>query len=316
MTGTRESHSIGTVAEQTGLTPALIRTWEDRYGAVTPDRAESGHRRFSDAHIRRLQLLKMLVDAGHRIGSIAELSDEELRDQASGSRSSFVRLFGTDAVVDATNAIDALRTLDRAAFRGTLERAAMKLGRVQMFDRFLVPLMKEIGDRCEIGDLRMVHEHLATAEVRGFVDGVAGAFPPAPGAPALVVGTPAWQHHELGALLAAASAQAEGWRVIYLGPNLPATELAAATLESGARALALSVTFTEERERTVEELRTIRLLLPSDVEVVVGGSAAAELEAELDEIGTVLSLSLAAFREQLLGLRRQQGRTGRGVAGG
>ncbi|MEX2471114.1 MAG: MerR family transcriptional regulator [Gemmatimonadota bacterium] len=307
MTETRASHSIGSVAERTGLTPALIRTWEERYAAVTPDRVESGHRRFSDAHVRRLQLLKTLVDAGHRIGSIAGLSDEELGEKAGGSGDSFVRLFGAGAAMDASEAIEALRALDRAAFRVTLEQAALKLGRVGMFDRFLAPLMREIGDRCQTGDLRMVHEHLATAEVRGFLDGVAGAFPPSPGAPALVVGTPAWQHHELGALLAAASGQAEGWRVIYLGPNLPSAELAAATIESSARALALSVTFTEEHERTLEELRAVRRLLPSHVDVVVGGNAAEELQPELDEIGIVLSPSLAAFREQLHRLREQPG---------
>lgn len=311
MTEARASHSIGSVAERTGLTPALIRTWEERYGAVTPDRVESGHRRFSDPHVRRLQLLKTLVDAGHRIGSIAELSDDELREKAGGNRGSFVRLFSAGDAMDATEAIDALRALDRAAFRATLERAALKLGRIGMFDRFLAPLMREIGDRCQSGDLRMVHEHLATAEVRGFLDGVAGAFPPTPGAPALVVGTPAWQHHELGALLVAASGQAEGWRVIYLGPNLPAAELAAATLESRARTLALSVTITEERERTLEELRTVRRLLPSHVDVVVGGNAAGELEAELDEIGIVLIPSLEAFRKQLQRLREEPGESAR-----
>jgi len=174
---------------------------------------------------------------------------------------------------------------------------------VAMFDGFLAPLMKEIGDRCETGELRMIHEHLATAEVRGFLDGVAGAFPPSPGAPALIVGTPAWQYHELGALLASASAQAEGWRVIYLGPNLPAAELAAATLESGARALALSVTFTEERERDLNELRTARALLPEQVAIMVGGNAAPTLAAELADMGVLHIPSLPEFRRQLRELR-------------
>lgn len=51
---------------------------------------------------------------------------------------------------------------------------------------------------------------------------------PSPDAPVVVVGTPVNQFHELGALLAATTASSDGWRVVYLGANLPADELARA----------------------------------------------------------------------------------------
>jgi MerR family transcriptional regulator, light-induced transcriptional regulator len=303
MTSPERSYAMGVVAERTGLTPALIRTWESRYGAVSPDRTESGHRRYSEQDVRRLQLLKVLVDDGRRISSIAGMSDEELRQEISELEQPLVSLIGKGASMDPADAIEALRLLDRERFRSALEQASLRLGRIAMFDRFLAPLMKQVGDRCQSGDLRMVHEHLATAEVRGFLDGVAGAFPPAPGAPALVVGTPAWQHHELGALLAAASAQAEGWRVIYLGPNLPATELAAAVIEVGARALALSVTLVEDGDRLLDELRALRRLLPERVEIVIGGRAARTLIEGCGALDVTFCPTLPVFREELGRLR-------------
>lgn len=303
------SYSMGAVAERTGLTPALIRTWESRYGAVSPERTESGHRRYSERDVRRLQALKALVDHGRRISSIAGMSDEELRQEAAELERPLVSLIGKGASMDPAEAIEALRVLDRERFRNALEQAALRLGRIEMFDRFLAPLMKQVGDRCQSGDLRMVHEHLATAEVRGFLDGVSGAFPPAPGAPTLVVGTPAWQHHELGALLAASSAQSEGWRVIYLGPNLPAAELAAAAIEVGARALALSVTLVEDEEGLLDELRTLRRLLPEGVEIVIGGRDAQMLIEGCPALEVVFCPTLPMFREELGRLRASGSRS-------
>lgn len=72
-------YRIGTVATLTGLDPHTIRAWERRYGAVKPDRSDTGRRVYGDAHVERLQLLKTLVDCGEAIGSIAHLGDDALR---------------------------------------------------------------------------------------------------------------------------------------------------------------------------------------------------------------------------------------------
>ncbi len=44
--------SIGQVASRTGLSVAMLRSWEDRHGFPTPERLASGHRRYTvdDAH--------------------------------------------------------------------------------------------------------------------------------------------------------------------------------------------------------------------------------------------------------------------------
>lgn len=309
MKAKERSYSVGSVAERTGLTPALIRMWESRYRAVSPQRTESGHRRYSERDVRRLRALKTLVDDGRRISSIAGMSDEDLGLRSDEREQPMISAPGPAVSMDPAEAIEALRALDRERFRSALEHASLRLGRIALFDGFLAPLMRQVGDRCQSGELRMVHEHLATAEVRGFLGGMAGAFPPATGAPSLVVGTPVWQHHELGALLAASTAQSEGWRVLYLGPNLPAAELAAATIESGARALALSVTWVEDGERLHEELRALRRLLPEGVEIIIGGRAAASLIEGGATLGVVFSPTLRGFRDELARLRANGSRS-------
>jgi DNA-binding transcriptional MerR regulator len=49
-----EGFSIGVLAARTGLTPAVLRTWENRFGFPSGERSPTGHRRFSDADVRRV----------------------------------------------------------------------------------------------------------------------------------------------------------------------------------------------------------------------------------------------------------------------
>lgn len=56
-----DGFSIGALAERTGLTPTVLRTWENRFGFPTGTRSASGHRRFTDADVdlvRRVQELR------------------------------------------------------------------------------------------------------------------------------------------------------------------------------------------------------------------------------------------------------------------
>lgn len=72
-------YSIGVVSNLTGIHPETLRMWERRYGLVRPSRSEGRSRRYSDDDLRRLSLIKTLVDAGHQISIIAPLSMEQLQ---------------------------------------------------------------------------------------------------------------------------------------------------------------------------------------------------------------------------------------------
>lgn len=50
-----EGFSIGVLASRTGLTPAVLRTWENRFGFPAGERSATGHRRFSDADVERVR---------------------------------------------------------------------------------------------------------------------------------------------------------------------------------------------------------------------------------------------------------------------
>lgn len=76
---TGEWFGMGAAVARTGLSPAVIRMWEKRYGAVEPRRTATNRRLFSPLDVRRLALMKQLTDQGHAISRIAVLGAEPLQ---------------------------------------------------------------------------------------------------------------------------------------------------------------------------------------------------------------------------------------------
>jgi len=56
-----------------------LRIWEQRYQAVRPNAAASGHRLYSSADVERVTLLRRLTAQGHAIGLLAALDTEQMR---------------------------------------------------------------------------------------------------------------------------------------------------------------------------------------------------------------------------------------------
>lgn len=308
-------HPIGVVARRTGLKPDLIRAWERRYGAVAPGRTETRRRFYSDEDIERLLLLRRVVNTGRGISQVAGLSNPELAAlieaepvpaaYAPSSPSTPAAPEEVDQVAEAflNRCLSAAQRLDVRELELELDRASVLFSRTHLIERVLVPLMRRIGELWHQGALRPVHEHVASSVVRSFLGGMAGAYHPELSAPHLVVTTPARQRHELGALLAAATAAGEGWQVTYLGPDLPPEEIAAAALQKGARAVGLSITYPPDDPMLVDDLRRLRRLLGPHTLLIAGGRACPAYSAVLQEIGAHRLEDLAALRRELHELR-------------
>jgi MerR family transcriptional regulator, light-induced transcriptional regulator len=133
-------------------------------------------------------------------------------------------------------------------------------------------------------------------------------YAPGSGAPRLVVATLPGQVHELGALMVAVTAAAEGWAVTYLGPDLPAADLASTAKETGARAVAVSVVYVADDGDVVSALWEARAALPPDVPLLLGGAAAGMIRLERHPPGIVVLDTLAELRAQL---RRMAGAAAR-----
>ena len=301
---------IGLVCRRTGLKPDLIRAWERRYKAVEPQRTGGRHRLYSEEDVERLRLLGALTDAGHSISRIAPLEDDQLRalvgelELDSETKPAPADGAGADADEHLRHCMEAIEALDRVRLEYELERAAVDLNRFHLLEKLLVPLMQRIGDRWLRGELRPIHEHMATATVRSFVGNLHNAYRAPGSAPHLIVTTPTGQLHELGALVAACAAAAEGWNVTYLGPDLPAEEIVAAARQRRARAILLSIVYPPDDAHVSSEIRRLARHLDAGIPIFVGGRAAAGYIAALEEAGALLTEDLGDLRRELAELRQ------------
>jgi DNA-binding transcriptional MerR regulator/methylmalonyl-CoA mutase cobalamin-binding subunit len=270
----------------------VIRVWEKRYAAVTPKRTESNRRLYSDEHIERLRLLRQLTEAGHSISYVAKLPTPKLHALLSAAAetpaaASTRRNEPANEPAVATllaKALTAVEGMNAPELGELLKQAEIRLGHQGLLQRLIAPLAQAIGERWRSGAITAAHEHFATAVLRLFLGHAAKPFAATQNAPVLLVATPTGQLHELGALLAGATAASLGWRVVYLGPSLGAAEIAGAVLQNQARALALSLVYPEDDPQLPAELARLRELLPH-LPVVVGGRAAPAYREALDRMG-------------------------------
>ena len=286
-------HTIQTASQRSGVSSHVIRIWERRYEAIAPTRTETNRRLYSEEEIERLQTLRQLTEHGFRIGTIATLPTLELEKLLAGEMDKQVREFSVDAepLNSASDFVAAgmaaLRTYEADRLRRVLQRARAHLGQRPMLHFVIAPLVRQIGDAWQEGLIRSGQEHMATAVIREILLGPIPGSQLASEAPEIVVATPAGETHELGAMMAAATAADLGWRVTYLGPNLPTDEIYACAKARNARAVALSLVYPPFSKAIEEKIRQLRRLLPEKMALIIGGRSASHYQ---EAIGPALKI--------------------------
>jgi len=299
-------HSIGIVCRRTGLKSDRVRAWERRYNVVEPVRSDGNQRLYREADIEKLLLLRRATDGGHRIAQIANLPTSELRhlleiDSAAAPLRAPRPLPGESdqATVYVGRALSAIQQLDGELLREELAEALQALSPAAVTQQLLVPLIHDIGNLWAEGGLKAAHEHLATAVLRTFIEELREVHEIRQDAPRLLMTTPAGERHELGALLATATATDAGWRVTYLGPDLPAVEIAAAARQRGVRAIGLSIVQPAHPDALRDELLTLRRHLGDSMGLILGGRAAEDFDDTASEIGAVIVRDLLGMAPAL-----------------
>lgn len=305
---TEPRHPIGVVAERTGLTPDVLRVWERRYGVVEPKRSPGGQRIYSDADIERLSLLHRATRGGHNISHAASLSRAKLENLVQNIESSttapailFIPAGEPDSLVD--QAIAFTEALDPAGLESMLRRSLARYGLVKFIDSTAAPFLREVGEQWHEGKLNMSQEHLATAVLQRIVTEAAPLVTGIAGSPTIVIATLGGERHANGALMAAATAGSEGWRVIYLGTDLPVAEIAETATRTNARAIGISMVYADKKSRIETDLRELESRIPEGVTILVGGSGAKTIKQPGRRSRTVFLDTMSQLDTELARIR-------------
>ncbi len=247
--------TIKTVCAQTGIRAVTLRAWERRHEVLTPHRSQNRYRLYSDRDVAILRWIKSRVDSGMAISSVVN----ELRTMM---RSGFppeavpagpaVTPIPLDVAPGqyADRLYQALRDHDEGRAGDVFREIQAAFDLLVICQNILVPCLVEIGEDWYNGRIRVATEHFASAFIRGKLLTMFQAYPSRRNMPNVLVGCAPGEQHEIGSLMASVLLRSLGFRVEYLGPDIPLEDLAdyagyehpdmvilAASMESSAREL-------------------------------------------------------------------------------
>ncbi len=233
------TYSLGAVARLTGLSPHVLRAWERRYGAVKPLRTPGGTRRYRESDVARLRRLRAAVQSGHSISEVANASDDELDRR--------LRLAPASPTPSLAPLLEAIEGLDGPGAERLLGAQLAALGPARFVASVASPLLRAIGSRWETGQLCIASEHMASSILRSLLGSALRTTTAAMQAPPVLFTTLPGEAHELGSLMAAVTTADAGGHPVFVGGNLPVSDIVGAAETVGAAAVAVGVCHVERR---------------------------------------------------------------------
>jgi methanogenic corrinoid protein MtbC1 len=238
---------------------------------VVPNRDEGGRRVYRAEDVLRLRRLREATERGHPIGRLAGLSDDGLASLLDESTDRRVRAASNAFVERILESAQRFRT---AECEQALTLAIAMLPPLQLVSEVLQPLLREVGERWHRGELAISQERLVSTIVRRNVGLMLDTYDRSARRAAVVFATLPGERHELGLLMSAMVCASRGFKVHYLGIDLPPGEIARFARESGAVGVALSVVLQDRLADLPAQLSELASGLPESAQVWLGGSSA------------------------------------------
>jgi MerR family transcriptional regulator, light-induced transcriptional regulator len=259
---------IGQLAKRTGVSPELLRAWEQRYGLLQPTRTPGGFRLYSAADEARVQHMQSLVSSGLAAAQAARLilsGTEPPPPTASASATTL-----EDAAGNLTASLD---RLDEQAANTALDRLFAAYTVETVLQEVILPYLHRLGERWEAGEVSVGQEHFASNLLRGRLVGLAQGWGQGQGPGAILACVPGEQH-ELGLLTFGVALRRRGWRITYLGTDSPISAVAdiAPTL-----APAVVVLLSMNPDNFLDHAREIEQLAKQVPVVIAGPGATPEI---------------------------------------
>lgn len=249
---------IGALSQRVGVSPELLRAWEQRYGLLAPVRSDGGFRLYSAADEERVRSMQRHLEAGVSAAQAAQLALGEIstRSGDEGQSAGLAPLAGQlRAALDRFDEPGAHAVLDRLLATFTLETVMRDV---------VLTYLRELGERWEQGDASIAQEHFASNLLRGRLLGIARGWGRGSGPTAMLACAPG-ELHDLPLIVFGLVLAGRGWAIAYLGPDTPVATIRDAVARVEPDFVVVSATATQGLRAAKAELtelaRVVRLAL-------------------------------------------------------
>jgi MerR family transcriptional regulator, light-induced transcriptional regulator len=219
-------YSIKDLERLSGVKAHTIRIWEKRYGIVSPQRTDSNIRFYCDTEVKKLMNVAILQHHGYKISKLAGLDPDELSRKVMEVS---IVTNGHDSQVE--NLVVAMIEMDEAKFEKLLNQSIIKEGFENMVFKVLHPFFEKIGVLWQAGSINPAHEHFISNLVKQKIYVAIDSIPVPSGQDVkkFLLFLPEWDLHDLGLLVYNYILKSRGFKVIFLGPNVPEEDVKAVT---------------------------------------------------------------------------------------
>jgi len=207
---------IGELSRRTGVSPELLRAWERRYRLFEPERSPGRFRLFSDADVARVLAMRDELSRGLSAAEAAQaVLNDGVAEDVSADRDA-------GAVLDEPlrQLRSSLASFDEVDAQAAVDRLLGSLSLESFLREVVLPVLRELGEGWERGEVTVAQEHFASNLLRGRLLGLGRGWGRATGRHALLAAPPGEQH-DLGLVVLALALRDRGWRITFLGADTP-----------------------------------------------------------------------------------------------
>ncbi|MFE8702648.1 MerR family transcriptional regulator [Cytobacillus sp. FJAT-54145] len=292
-------YNIKAVSKMLGIQAGTLRAWERRYQMVAPTRNESGHRLYTEEHVKILRFLISKVNEGFTISQAVSL----LENNELGIAPRQYALESNQASELSDKLLQALLNFDETKSHDLISEAFSLYTIDKVVVEILGDILIRIGELWEKGKITTAHEHYATAILRSRIGSIFHSFPNNSFLPKVIAVCGPGERHELGLLIFTLFLRRKGFDVIYLGASIEENDLYEVIKIVKPKFLFFSVTMKEHVGDTLDISHKL-LEVFNELKIGVGGHAMDKLtEREKEEHSSLLLGSTKLEWEQWLKVR-------------
>jgi DNA-binding transcriptional MerR regulator len=256
---------IGALSRRVGVSPELLRAWEQRYGLLQPVRSAGGFRLYSTEDEDRVRLMRRHLAAGVSAAQAARLAlTEAAPDGGEEAQPGELARLSTELVA-------ALDRLDEPGAHAALDRLLATFTLQTVLRDVVLPYLHELGERWEHGEASVAQEHFASNILRGRLLGLARGWGEGAGPRAVLACAPG-ELHDLPLVIFGLALAGRGWTITYLGPDTPIATIQVTLADPKPRLVVISA-MTRPRLRGAQSQLTE---LVRQVPVALAGAGATE----------------------------------------
>lgn len=224
MNNVKTKFSIKDIENLSGIKAHTIRIWEKRHGLFHPNRSDTNIRNYSLKSLQKILNISYLNKNGYKVSKIAKLNEKEISQLVKDISKS--KLYASSTI----NAfIISMFSFDQSLFFKTYSKLSSKYSFREIFYKFFVPFLDNIGFLWQTNTITPAHEHFIVELIKQKIlvntEKAINENKTINKERTYILFLPDNEIHELGLLFINYELTKRGLHTIYLGQSVPIDNL-------------------------------------------------------------------------------------------